>query len=73
MKNFNQIEIAASLLLSELEKEVINGLNPGTNVVLYMDTLKRALADSDSALGSDLSSMAARFSEATKYPKSLKR
>ena len=64
MKNFNQIEIAASLLLSELEKEVINGLNPGTNVVLYMDTLKRALVDSESALGSDLSSMAATYSKA---------
>ena len=64
MKEYNQIEIAASLLLSELEKEVINGLNPGTNTVLYMDTLKRALVDSDSVLGSDLSSMAATYSKA---------
>jgi hypothetical protein len=64
LKNYNQIEIAASLLLSELEKEVINGLNPGTNVVLYMDTLKRALADSDSALGSDLRYMAEQCAKA---------
>lgn len=63
MKQFNQIEASASLLLSQLTKDVVNGVNVSTQTVLYMDVLKKALIDSDNQVDKDLSALQKRLNE----------
>lgn len=61
MRNLNDIEAKAILLLNEIEASVQNGQAVPWQIVNATSTLKQAIANEDSKLGADLTAMAEKW------------
>ena len=54
MRNLNNIEANAILILAELEQAIIKGYSLPASVIIQMNALKTAIVESDKELGKDL-------------------
>ncbi len=57
MRNLNDIEAKAVLLLNEIENQIANGAAVPWQIVNAASTVKQAMQDEDAQLGNDLQKM----------------
>jgi hypothetical protein len=57
MKQLNDVEVQATILLKELEYSIVNGSHIPANVINQMSILKQSILDANEQLAKDLEIM----------------